>query len=1052
MKEAAFRAWMAEQGNSPGTISTRISDGRRIEAHYGDLDEEYEKDRFASILETLKYSPGDRDAGRPNPSRLDIQGELYSSLGPYRSVLLVYSKFRDEESGGASEIERQADRIRAFIMENYVEPARRQGLNRFDIRSGDVHSAIGLDNHLPAVCSALRGGKLAALAGIHVVHREGPENGANVTYSYEFTASAAFGVAFAESVLRQRYGAPTAESQKMVAFAAADGREVALQRDIAKVQLWLEDDGRTDPIPAQEVQHYAASKGRHSNLPARLRHEPGQELRGQGFPKPVFSVRAGDAAELNAILDWYAGKADPFNRAALEQYKAAFLARFPDFEPDSFARREGGYYSEERGYKDALIASAQAALRSHLSNSELGGRLLDCLTGKESGLLGWRTDGRIKNLRAANPGLLERLAGELAMSQEDAPQATAKFIEQAWPALSAGQDKSLPYSESRNIPSMLLALVNPLHAYGINTEPVSRVYRALYGAAAFRNQPLTAEEYAAVLAMAHDIETVMRDEWGWQPRDLWDVQGFIWVIGRAEGASNSTTSDQNEQGARIVPATNLILYGPPGTGKTYATTEWAVRLCDGDAPDERAELQQRYESLVEAGQIGFVTFHQSYAYEDFVEGLRPQTDVKDDSEEVASGGFRLDPQNGIFREMALVAEQARTTPQSTGGFDLSGRNFIKMSLGRAGIDDHIYDAALEGDYIVLGWGGEVDWSDPRYENYDEVFRKWNEIEPQTSGNSGNIAQTWRFRGGLKPGDIVIVSEGNSHFRAIAEVTGDYQFEPTGVRTYNHRRAVKWLLKLDDPLPVDTIYDGKFTMMSCYELKQSKIKKEALARLLPSPEPVTNSPPRQFVLIIDEINRANISKVFGELITLLEPDKRLGASNALKVKLPYSKDSFGVPNNLHIIGTMNTADRSIALLDTALRRRFDFRELMPQAELLPEDVDGIPLRALLRRINERIEYLFDREHQIGHAYFIHCQTKTEVDRTMRDKVIPLLQEYFYEDWSKLALVLGDAAGEGRFIERKSLAAPAGVGDEYGAEDRSRWSVKEHFDTDAYAQFQ
>lgn len=208
MKEAAFRAWMAKQGNSPGTISTRISDGRRIEAHYGDLDEEYEKDRFASILETLKYSTADRDASRPNPSRLEIQGELYGSLGPYRSVLLVYSKFRDEERGGVLETDRQADRIRAFIIESYVEPARRQGLNRFDIRAGDVHSAMGLDNHLPAVCSALRGGKLAALAGIHVVHREGPENGANVVYSYEFNASAAFGVPFAESVLRQRYGAP----------------------------------------------------------------------------------------------------------------------------------------------------------------------------------------------------------------------------------------------------------------------------------------------------------------------------------------------------------------------------------------------------------------------------------------------------------------------------------------------------------------------------------------------------------------------------------------------------------------------------------------------------------------------------------------------------------------------------------------------------------------------------------------------------------------------------------------------------------------------------
>ncbi|WP_220464697.1 5-methylcytosine-specific restriction endonuclease subunit McrB [Komagataeibacter europaeus] len=165
----------------------------------------------------------------------------------------------------------------------------------------------------------------------------------------------------------------------------------------------------------------------------------------------------------------------------------------------------------------------------------------------------------------------------------------------------------------------------------------------------------------------------------------------------------------------------------------------------------------------------------------------------------------------------------------------------------------------------------------------------------------------------------------------------------------------------------------------------------------------------------------------------------------RVRLPYSGDLFGVPSNLHIIGTMNTADRSIAL-----RRRFDFRELMPDPKQL-KTLDGIDLPEMLSALNERIEYLFDREHQIGHAYFIGCKNRSDIDRVMRDRIIPLLAEYFYEDWDKIAVVLGDADADtnrkdadtnrkGGFLNCKKLSVPRGLGMEGEGGPRYRWSVR------------
>ena len=173
----------------------------------------------------------------------------------------------------------------------------------------------------------------------------------------------------------------------------------------------------------------------------------------------------------------------------------------------------------------------------------------------------------------------------------------------------------------------------------------------------------------------------------------------------------------------------------------------------------------------------------------------------------------------------------------------------------------------------------------------------------------------------------------------------------------------------------------------------------------------NDPANKYAIFIDEINRANVSAVFGELITLIETDKRLGTKNELQIKLPYSKTLFGVPANLDIYGTMNTADRSIEALDTALRRRFSFVEMMPDTSILKNEIEGVSVAKILETINKRIEVLLDRDHAIGHSYFINCSTIEELEDTFKNNIIPLLQEYFYGDYGKIGLILGEG-----FVEK------------------------------------
>ncbi len=846
---------------------------------------------------------------------------------------------------------------------------------------------------------------------------------------------------WAEAELRRRYGEPTTDTDKVAGFTLQDSRQLALQRDVRGTQLWLEDDPARDVAPTQQIRRYQASEGRHSNLPPRLRHQ----LPGGAAPRPVCLATIADAPTLQAVLDWYDnGKGAGVDRVRLEQYRQVFLARYPDFV--DFTQNDGGYFTEERAYKNKLLENVATVMAAGTDELALGARLLDLLTGRggvPSGLLGWRTDGRLVALRAAQPGLLEQAAGRLARS-EDVGKAVAEFVTTTWPVLVEGQI-SKPYSESRNLPSMLAALVHPSSAYGINTDPVQRTAEALLGRKLLGWNPMTADEYAAVVGMADAIRAVMANDWGWKPRDLWDVQGFVWAMNRTDQPQPNTPPVIASPTKETPLAKNLIFYGPPGTGKTYATAAEAVELCGEPVPEERAELMAVYHRLADAGRIEFVTFHQSTAYEEFVEGLRPLQ-----TSESGAAGFELQPVPGIFRRIARRAETSTGTGQIE--FAIGERQIFKMSIGEAANpeDAYLFEEAIAGGYTLLGYE-DIDWTNDRFADRQEIIeacRNEGRIDGEPTASSGKVQFPFIFRNGVKRGDILIVSKGNGLFRAIGEVIGDYQFTPREGGDYAHRRAVRWLWVDRAGVLASEIYTRGFSQKSIYRLIRAELNIPALERYIASQQNTGSGNPEPFVLIIDEINRANISKVFGELITLLEPDKRLGQSNAIKVRLPYSGDSFGVPGNLHIIGTMNTADRSIALLDTALRRRFSFVELMPNPSLLGT-VDGINLTTLLTKINGAIEYLFDREHQIGHAYFTDCTSRADIDTIMRQKAIPLLAEYFHEDWSRIAAVLGDldeAEGdhEGGFLDRRQLSAPAALANASETLPRYRWAIRAVFD--------
>ncbi len=427
---------------------------------------------------------------------------------------------------------------------------------------------------------------------------------------------------------------------------------------------------------------------------------------------------------------------------------------------------------------------------------------------------------------------------------------------------------------------------------------------------------------------------------------------------------------------------NLILYGPPGTGKTYQTVNYALAIIENRpleelALEDRRELRRRFDAYTAQGQIAFVSFHQSFSYEDFIEGIKPQL--------LPDGKLAYVIEPGIFKIMCFGARRhvleslLRERPQERQKVHFN--QLYKAFLDFLKSDNFQYFETPEAQKIYL----------------QQVLQNGDlSLRPAIAFNTYTIEKNVLRRLYQQFPNLEDLPAAQQHIdkNIRGSESGLYW---TVFSTLKNFERLYLQQQPQQALPPDEISPAPETWQ---ELTGDlpALPRQVLAKC------------KRFVLIIDEINRGNAAGIFGELISLLEHDKREGQKEALTAVLPYSKTFFSVPSNLYIIGTMNTTDRSAETLDLALRRRFSFRFIPPTPEVIARFankpvVQGIDLTRLLTVINQRIEQLLDREHCIGHAYLLDIDSFEELKQVFAERIIPLLEEYFFSDYAKIGLILG-----------------------------------------------
>lgn len=586
----------------------------------------------------------------------------------------------------------------------------------------------------------------------------------------------------------------------------------------------------------------------------------------------------------------------------------------------------------------------------------------------------------------------------------------------------------IKWYEAKNVPLVTSGVYSPW-LYYLNPTVFPILNQSHHNFLRWCNQPL--KDYVNAITFFQQVAEIIGE------KDLGMVDIFAHsfdepirasILDPVAGSGSMLSVSRRHHNSKL--PLNQILHGPPGTGKTYQSIVHALSIIEGIPvevlnKENRQDLKKKFDQLLikEAdgndGQVAFLTFHQSMSYEDFVEGIKPLTD---------SGKVVYEVRPGIFKQVVRRAMSSGTSES--------------------------YIANFETAYNIL-------------------------VEKIKSAANNSLVLETLHRS--RPFSIYVNSKGNIRFHANTEKAYEGVIRKEFIKSY-----------LETGIAQDwesyTSAVGEYLKSDCgYLLEENNL---------------TSS--KAFVLIIDEINRGNIAQIFGELITLIEDGKRLGQDEELKCLLPYSNTVFGVPDNLFIVGTMNTADRSVEALDTALRRRFVFQEMLPEPYLLSpkkllerlwlddefihvtwddagfrnradrlyaflgidrvieningsgdelseeqlltaiSEIDensfrGINLEKLLSAINQRLAILLDKDHTIGHAWLLNVESLDDLKKAFRNKILPLLQEFFYNNIGKIGLVLGDAFVKASTVEASNFAVFKMADDYEGSLTTTRYEL-------------